>query len=186
MANLLSFSYLSVFTSWISMNRVSVYLTVVLNEVQYKFLLFSGLFCNEQVAHFDCSDNPERGTYPHCEIYPVTRRLSLLEQFSGRLLWNTQTVHLSSRSFPSGKWSLFVNKTIKLIFPICLIIFQNGYQLGALLSDMKRSCFSDRVDFAKLLVPGVLYTLQNNLLYVGLSNLPAATYQVMIDLQLRS
>jgi hypothetical protein len=33
-------------------------------------------------------------------------------------------------------------------------------------------------DFAKLLVPAILYTIQNNLAYIAVSNLDAATYQV--------
>lgn len=34
-------------------------------------------------------------------------------------------------------------------------------------------------DMAKLLVPAVLYTIQNNLAYVAVSNLSAAIYQVL-------
>lgn len=35
-------------------------------------------------------------------------------------------------------------------------------------------------DFAKLLIPAVLYTVQNNLAYKAVSNLDAATYQVRL------
>lgn len=34
------------------------------------------------------------------------------------------------------------------------------------------------VELVKLAIPAGIYTLQNNLLYVALSNLDAATYQV--------
>jgi UDP-sugar transporter A1/2/3 len=35
------------------------------------------------------------------------------------------------------------------------------------------------VDFAKLLIPASLYTLQNNLAYIAVFNLDATTYQVL-------
>ena len=35
-----------------------------------------------------------------------------------------------------------------------------------------------RIDTLKLCIPGLLYTFQNNLLYMALENLPAAVYQV--------
>ena len=33
-------------------------------------------------------------------------------------------------------------------------------------------------DMAKMAVPAIIYMVQNNLLFVGVSNLPAATFQV--------
>ena len=37
----------------------------------------------------------------------------------------------------------------------------------------------DPKDFAKLAIPSALYTIQNNLAYYAVSNLPAATYQLL-------
>ncbi len=38
---------------------------------------------------------------------------------------------------------------------------------------------------AKLLIPSGLYTIQNNLLFVALTNLDAATYQVKLQNHIR-
>lgn len=42
----------------------------------------------------------------------------------------------------------------------------------------QRDCFEKPLDTAKVLIPAVLYTIQNNLVYIALSNLEATTFQV--------
>lgn len=53
-----------------------------------------------------------------------------------------------------------------------------GYSGRALSSIMRQEIIHKPVETLKLAIPSGIYTLQNNLLYVALSNLDAATYQV--------
>lgn len=75
-------------------------------------------------------------------------------------------------------------EVLKMTTCLLILIYQNGFRPGRFLSQLKNDCFSDMGDFARLMVPGLLYTFQNNLLFVSLSNLPAATYQVLYQLKL--
>lgn len=53
-----------------------------------------------------------------------------------------------------------------------------GYSMRALNSVLRQEIIHKPVETLKLAIPSGIYTLQNNLLYVALSNLDAATYQV--------
>ncbi|XP_065174431.1 UDP-N-acetylglucosamine transporter-like [Sycon ciliatum] len=52
------------------------------------------------------------------------------------------------------------------------------------LTHLRTVLFSQPFELLKLAVPALLYTIQNNLLYVALSNLDAATYQVTYQLKI--
>ena len=53
-----------------------------------------------------------------------------------------------------------------------------GWSLRNLLTIIKDQIINKPVDTLKLAIPSGLYTIQNNLLFIALSNLDAATYQV--------
>lgn len=54
----------------------------------------------------------------------------------------------------------------------------SGFSMRALNSILRQEILNKPVETLKLAIPSGIYTLQNNLLYVALSNLDAATYQV--------
>lgn len=64
-----------------------------------------------------------------------------------------------------------------LNFKSDLFIF-TGQSLGNLFRTLQLEVWSKPRETTKLVIPAALYTIQNNLLFVALSNLDAATYQV--------
>lgn len=58
------------------------------------------------------------------------------------------------------------------------LLYGPGYSVRALSSILRQEIAHKPIETLKLAIPFGIYTLQNNLLYVALSNLDAATYQV--------
>jgi UDP-sugar transporter A1/2/3 len=70
-------------------------------------------------------------------------------------------------------------------FTLCtlIILYEQGSISGLFLEIQKHTIQSPR-EMMKLCVPSLLYTVQNNLLYVALTNLDAATYQILYQLKI--
>ena len=67
---------------------------------------------------------------------------------------------------------------------IILYLSLSGFSVRALNRVMKEEILNKPMETLKLAIPSGIYTLQNNLLYVALSNLDAATYQVTYQLKI--
>ena len=58
-----------------------------------------------------------------------------------------------------------------------LLILEFGFRPLDCLSHMHDEIIKKPIETLKVAVPAFIYTLQNNLLYIAVSNLPAATFQ---------
>ena len=100
--------------------------------------------------------------------------LVLLMRFS-------RTNHDPQQPLYLASTAVFVMEVMKLVICCFVIAYQSG---GDLLGELNTHVIQAPVEMLKLSVPSFLYTVQNNLLYLALTNLDAATYQVCYQLKI--
>lgn len=77
--------------------------------------------------------------------------------------------------------AVFMMECMKLFICCCVIVYQSEIGLRA---ELKEHVVDSPMEMLKLCVPSLLYTVQNNLLYLALTNLDASTYQVCYQLKI--
>ncbi|XP_042339908.1 solute carrier family 35 member A3a isoform X1 [Plectropomus leopardus] len=80
--------------------------------------------------------------------------------------------------------AVVVAEVMKIITCVLLVFKEHSYSMRALNSVLRQEIANKPLETLKLAIPSGIYTLQNNLLYVALSNLDAATYQVTYQLKI--
>ncbi|XP_077065520.1 solute carrier family 35 member A3b isoform X1 [Siphateles boraxobius] len=75
-------------------------------------------------------------------------------------------------------------EVLKIVACLLLVFRDQSFSVRALNGVLKEEIINKPLLTLKLAVPSGIYTLQNNLLYVALSNLDAATYQVTYQLKI--
>ena len=71
-------------------------------------------------------------------------------------------------------------ETFKLVVSLLILLAQHKGNVVDWASFLYESIIGNAVDTLKLSIPALIYTVQNNLQYVAISNLDAATFQVTL------
>lgn len=74
--------------------------------------------------------------------------------------------------------AVVMQELTKVLTCFVIIYCQEAKSVSKLFRILNESIIQQPMDTLKVCVPGIIYTIQNNLLYVAVSNLEAATYQV--------
>jgi hypothetical protein len=88
-----------------------------------------------------------------------------------------------SRTVTSGplylaSTAVVLTEFVKFIICVSMIFRSNDFDPARTLAMLKTEIVDKKSETLRLSVPSVLYTIQNNLLYIALSHLNAATFQV--------
>ena len=97
------------------------------------------------------------------------------------LMRYTRSVETADQPLYVASTAVFVMEVMKLAICCLVIAYQSG---GNLFGELNTHVLQAPMELLKLCVPSVLYTIQNNLLYLALTNLDAATYQVCYQLKI--
>jgi UDP-sugar transporter A1/2/3 len=79
--------------------------------------------------------------------------------------------------------AVVVAELLKTIGCLLIILWQEG-SFRQCLQHLNQNIVQQPMDCLKISVPAIIYVLQNNLLYVAVSNLDASTYQVSYQLKI--
>mmetsp|Transcript_30023 Transcript_30023/g.62901 ORF Transcript_30023/g.62901 Transcript_30023/m.62901 type:complete len:486 (+) Transcript_30023:322-1779(+) len=80
--------------------------------------------------------------------------------------------------------AVFMMEIMKFLLCCAVVFHQKGSTLTNLRSEIHTHVCASPNEMLKLCVPSFLYTIQNNLLYLALTNLDAATYQILYQLKI--
>jgi hypothetical protein len=103
--------------------------------------------------------------------------LVLLMRFSRTQRTPGEPLYLASTA-------VFLMECMKLVICLFVIAYQASQVGENLLGELNQHIIQSPMEILKLCVPSLLYTIQNNLLYLALTNLDAATYQVCYQLKI--
>mmetsp|Transcript_1789 Transcript_1789/g.2629 ORF Transcript_1789/g.2629 Transcript_1789/m.2629 type:complete len:397 (-) Transcript_1789:70-1260(-) len=120
---------------------------------------------------------------PQTKLIKYSALLMLVAQMVGLVLLMryTRTNRAPDQPLYLASSAVFVMECMKFFLCSCVIAFQSE---SSLFEELKEHVWNSPMEMVKLCVPSLLYTVQNNLLYLALTNLDASTYQVLYQLKI--
>lgn len=123
-----------------------------------------------------CSVNVSRKYLALGVLVIQTSSLVLLLRYS-RTAQDGHDIYLSSTA-------VFLAEVVKMLVCLLVILKELQFDLKQLCLTVYTEVWLKPAETLKMSIPAGLYTVQNNLLYMALSNLDAATYQVTYQLKI--
>ena len=86
---------------------------------------------------------------------------------------------------PAATVAVLLAELLKLLMSIALELnIVGGLGSGSTADKLSRSVLGSMLDTARVAVPALLYTIQNNLIYVALANIEVVAFQVLYQTKL--
>lgn len=79
---------------------------------------------------------------------------------------------------------VFFMEFVKVLMSLFFVWYQKEFAVVPFIRTIYTSLMGSPVDTLKMLIPATIYAIQNNLLFIALSNLSAASYQVTYQLKI--
>lgn len=80
--------------------------------------------------------------------------------------------------------AVFFSELFKLVGSFFLVLYEHGGHVGVAVRLSYAAILKQPLETIKVGIPAVLYTIQNNLIFIALSHISAATYQVTYQLKI--
>lgn len=147
------------------------------------------------------SERPNDKSTSNKEIEETTGKpsLSKMNQSSNKSLRYTSLVILAlqnatlvllmryARTQPGDQFfattAVVMAEVVKFVACLFIIAIAEG-GISGLIAELDKNIINAPMDTMKVAIPGLIYTFQNNLLYVAVTNLPAATFQVVYQIKI--
>ncbi|GAU98521.1 hypothetical protein RvY_09655 [Ramazzottius varieornatus] len=126
---------------------------------------------------------PNAPPVPTPKIYKYAALFTLVLQTTSIILLLRVSRTASGVKYLSST-AVAVTEVLKVLICLAVMLVQSGGSVVEVVRSLHAEIWLKPVETLKLLIPAALYTIQNNLLFLALSHLDAATYQVTYQLKI--
>lgn len=124
-------------------------------------------------------------TVDHSPLIKYGSLVLLVAQLVGLvMLMRYSRTHTNGKDLYLPSTAVFCMEVAKFVTCNVVVLMQSNYNIRLYSSEIYHHIRETPMEVLKVSVPSFLYVVQNNLLYLALSNLDAATYQVCYQLKI--